>query len=211
MAIRVRPHVNPFSILKEHQFEGFSNTNPIVIDVGACKGEFSETLIKKYPDRNFILFEIRTPLVKKLKEKFKDHANVKIFDGDAGRNFKAVIQSSLNKGINIETIYINFPDPWPKDRHKKRRFLNEKFLNQAAIYIQPETEWIFQTDQKPLFDDTIEILQNSPFNNIKYFNTPPFNIQTDWEQAKVREGQEIFRMKFKKKSAGEVSPANVRS
>ena len=83
---RVRNHVNPLSILIEHSFDGFGNDHPILVDVGACKGEFSAELIEKFPDHNFILFEIRRPLAQKLAEKFADKKNVAVFDGDAARN-----------------------------------------------------------------------------------------------------------------------------
>ena len=197
MPKRLRAHVNPLSILKEYSFEGFKNNNPIIIDVGACKGEFSETLVYKFWDKNFIIFEIRVPLARKLTEKFKKYPNVKVFDGDAGRNFKAILKPSLDRGVKIETIYVNFPDPWFKVRHKKRRFINSKFLETVSDYLPVDTEFVFQTDQKFLFDETLEILQKSLYRNIQFFSEPPYGIRTDWEKAKIAEGKEIYRMRFK--------------
>ncbi len=119
MPRRVRNHVNPLSILKEHSFQGFENNNPIMVDVGACKGEFSEALVQKFPDRNFVLFEIRVPLANKLREKFKDSPNVVVFDGDAGKNFKNIFLPSVKKGAPIAEIFVNFPDPWFKGKTQK--------------------------------------------------------------------------------------------
>lgn len=99
MAKRIRTHVNPLSIQKEHTFNGFENTNPIFIDVGAYKGEFMEQLSQKFPEHNYLLFEIRKPIALKLEEKYGDRPNFAIFDGDAGRNFKNILQPSLNKGV----------------------------------------------------------------------------------------------------------------
>jgi len=198
MAKRVRTHVNPLSITKEYSFSGFGNDRPVIVDVGACKGEFTENLLEKFPEKNFIVFEIRVPLANKLCEKFKEHDNVVVFDGDAGRNFKTIIEACFKDGASLETVYVNFPDPWFKERHKKRRFINNKFLDEAARYISSATEWVFQTDQKFLFDETLEVLEESEFNHVEYFDTPPFGIQTDWEQAKTAEGSAVYRMKFQR-------------
>ena len=195
---RIRPHVNPLSITHELSFKGFKNNNPIIVDVGACKGEFAEALIEKFPDKNFILFEIRRPLAERLRQKFTGQKNVAVFDGDAGRNFKSILKPSIDRGVKIEQIFINFPDPWFKEKHKKRRFINKKLLAECAKFIAKNTQWVFQTDQKLLFDETLEVIQKSPFSQIESFDEPPFGIRTDWEQAKTAEGMKIWRMQFKK-------------
>lgn len=195
---RLRHHVNPLSITHEYSFEGFGNNNPIIIDVGACKGEFSEALIEKFPERNFILFEIRKPLTQKLKEKFKDHTNVAIFAGDAGRNFLNILKPCMEQGAVIEEIFVNFPDPWPKDKHKKRRFINSKFLEEIAPHFDTQTSFVFQTDFEPMFHDTVEVVEASTFSNIEYFKDSAHDIPTHWEKQKILEGDPIWRMRFQK-------------
>lgn len=196
MTKRVRAHVNPLSITYEVHFEGFGNDKPIYVDVGAYKGEFMEGLAEQFPECNFILFEIRRPIAERLREKFKDRENFAIFHGDAGRNFRNILQPCIDQGAKIETIFVNFPDPWFKDRHKKRRFINPKFLDDCATWLPAETQFIFQTDQGFLFNETVEVLQESPYSLIKDFDEPPFGLRTDWEEAKIAEGNEIHRMSF---------------
>jgi len=196
MAKRVRNHVNPLSIIKEISFEGFGNTNPIFVDVGAFKGEFMAQLAEKYPDHNYLCFEIRTPIAEALKEKFKDQPNFRVFDGDAGRNFKNILEPCLNEGATIEQIFINFPDPWFKDRHKKRRFITTEFCNNLATWLPAQTEIVFQTDQKFLFDETLEYLAETPYQSIKRFEDSVHGIPTDWEKVKMAKGETIWRMKF---------------
>ena len=196
--MRVRAHVNPLSILKEHSFKGFENNNPIIVDVGSCKGEFSEALIKKFPEKNFVLFEIRVPLAEKLREKFKEYPNIVVFDGDAGKNFKNIFQSSIKKGAHIEEIFVNFPDPWFKEKHKKRRFINPKFLEECAEWISDDTWFVFQTDQRFLFEETLEVVESSSFSYIERFETSAHDTPTHWEQQKMDEGFQIWRMRFKK-------------
>lgn len=200
MVKRIRAHVNPLSILKEYTFLGFPNTNPIFIDVGACKGEFIEALAHKFPNKNGIAFEIRVPLAESLKQKFAGVSNLVVFDGDAGRNFKTALEPSLKKGVEIETIYVNFPDPWFKDRHKKRRFITTSFLDSMKDFLPKKTVFVFQTDQKFLFDETVEVVKNSAYSSIEFFTSPPFGVQTDWEMAKQREGSPIYRMRFSQDS-----------
>ncbi len=195
--IRIRHHVNPMSDRTEVEFDGFINNKPIIVDVGAASGEFVSKLIELKSDtHNFVIFEIRKPLAKKLEEKFANKDNVKVFEGDAGRNFKSVLYPCIKRGAKIEEIFINFPDPWFKDRHKKRRFINENFLNNVSQWIQIETKWIFQTDQKELFEDTIELLNKKNISDIVFFNNSPYDTKTKWESAKMEVGDEIYRMKF---------------
>jgi tRNA (guanine-N7-)-methyltransferase len=194
---RVRHHVNPLADRTEHFFEGFENNRPIIVDIGADRGEFTQQLLEQFgADKNFLVLEIRKPLAKKLKLKFKEYENVAVFDGDATRNFKSLLKPSIDRGILIEEIYINFPDPWFKERHKKRRVINEKFINKIKDWIQPETKWIFQTDQRSLFEDTIQVLQSVDEIKIKYLNTSPYNITTKWEDAKTEAGNKIYRLIF---------------
>lgn len=200
MAKRVRNHVNPLSILTEHSFEGFGNDRPMFVDVGACKGEFAAELLAKFPDHNFLLFEIRRPLAEALRQKFADDSNVAVFDGDAGRNFRAILEPCLKQGATIKQIFINFPDPWFKEKHKKRRFVNATFLQKLSEWLPESTEFVFQTDQESLFHETLEVVQESPFDQIEKFHTSVHGIPTHWERQKLLEKAPIWRMKFRAKT-----------
>lgn len=194
---RVRHHVNPLADRTEHHFIGFDNDHPIIVDIGADRGEFSEKLLHLYGDKkNFIVCEIRKPLAKKLEKKFSEHDNVVVFDGDMVRNFESIIKPSIEKGVLIEEIYVNFPDPWFKERHKKRRVVNKDFLEEIKEWISPETRWIFQTDQKQLFEETVDILEGINGIELKFFDVPPHGCTTKWEDAKVASGNEIHRLSF---------------
>jgi len=195
---RVRPHVNPFSAQEEKFFEGFGNDKDIWVDVGAYKGEFIWALSEKFPEKNFILFELRTVIADELKEKFKDKKNCVIFDGDAGRNFRNILEPCIKQGARIEKIFVNFPDPWFKDRHKKRRFINPDFLKSLESWLPESVKFIFQTDQEFLFKETLEVLEDSKFNKISFFDDSVFGIQTDWEKSKMDLGQKIWRCEFRK-------------
>ena len=200
MAKRIRPHVNPFSVRKEISFAGFPDWRPIWVDVGAARGEFLGEMMQQFPTKNFVFFEIRQPLFCHLQQKFGGFKNVKIFDGNASQNFENVLRPSREKGVKIEKVFINFPDPHLKPRHQKRRFLNENFLEQTEKWIGAETEFFLQTDQKSVFEHGLEMLQwRKNFWKFEIFSEPILGVQTEWEKVKVGEGAAIFRLKFQKK------------
>lgn len=194
---RIRHHVNPLADRTEHSFEGFESEKSIIVDVGAEHGEFTAGLLEKFGDtRNFIVFEIRKPLAEQLCEKFAAYDNVVVFDGDANRNFENVLRPCIEKNAQIEEIYVNFPDPWVKERQKKRRFLNEQFLKEMKNNMSKEIRWIFQTDHKQLFDETVVLLRENNIQNIVFFDESPYGFTTKWEDAKIKEGKEICRLSF---------------
>lgn len=195
--VRVRHHVNPLADQTEVSFAGFVHDVPMIIDVGADRGEFTAGLLDIFGDtRNFLVLEIRKPLANKLRKKFAEHDNVAVFDGDAVRNFQSLLQPSLDRGHSIETIYVNFPDPWFKDRHNKRRFVCTRLLDDVKKWLPATVEWVYQTDQKKLFDDTVELLEECGITTIAHFDSPPHGQTTKWEDAKVAAGDTINRMKF---------------
>lgn len=206
---RIRNHVNPLSYKEELSFEGFKNNNNIIVDIGSYRGEFGRKLVEKFIDngggeaatieKNFIFFEIRRPFFEYLEKVFFEDKNVKVFPGDAGRNLEAILKPSIDKGVTIEKIFINFPDPWFKEKHKKRRVVNEDFLKNLENWLLKETEIIFQTDQRKLFFETRKIIKKNGNFKIKYFLKPIWGISTYWEEMKKGEGKFIWRMKIVRK------------
>ncbi len=195
---RVRHHVNPLSDQSEYSFGGFGNDKPIIVDIGADRGEFSQGLMEIFGDsHNFLILEIRRPLALRLEKKFAEKSNVRVFSGDAVRNLRSLLSPAISDdGALIDTIYINFPDPWFKDRHHKRRVVCQRLLDDVTHWIQKQTIWVYQTDQKQLFEDTRNLLKENGISEIEYFDKSPYDLQTKWEQAKVCAGQEIYRMQF---------------
>ncbi len=197
---RIRNHVNPMADRKEISFDGFSNNNNIIVDIGSYRGEFGQKLVEEFgEEKNFIFFEIRLPFYKYLKELFTDNKNVEVFDGDAGRNLRSILMPSIEKGVLIEKIFINFPDPWFKEKHKKRRVVNEVFLNEIKHWLPKETEIVFQTDQKPLFKETKTLAKEVGGFKIKKLWRPYWGIRTYWEEMKIKEKNRIHRMIIKVK------------
>jgi len=195
MSKRIRHHVNPLGILTEHHFEGFGNTHDIIVDIGAFKGEFIAGLLAQFPQYNYIALEVRRRVAARLAQRFAAYDNVAVFDGDGTRNFKNIVKPCQDEGAFIREIYVNFPDPWPKKRHHKRRIITAHFLQETAAWLDPRTTWIFQTDRADVFRDTVDILESLGYA-YERFDAPPYGVTTDWEDAKVARGETIYRMRF---------------
>jgi len=197
---RIRNHVNPLAYEDEMSFSGFGNKSPIIVDIGSYRGEFGAKLVDKFESenekRNFIFFEIRKPFVKYLKQLFEGRENVKIFGGNAGKNLENILKPSIEKGVKIEKIFINFPDPWFKKKHYKRRVITAEFLEDLQKWLPTETDIIFQTDQKKLFKWTEKVVRKNGFFKIEKFKKPIWGITTYWEDMKVKEKNKIWRMKI---------------
>jgi len=193
---RKRNHVNPLAHTQTISFDGFSNNKPIIVDIGSYRGEFVEQLNNMMVStHNFLVCEIRKPYAEYLRELFTNNANIAVFDGDSAKNLQALIEPSIKKGAHIEYVFINFPDPWFKDRHKKRRVVTDIFLQDTKKWIQSDTVFVFQTDQELLFTETQELLDEQ---GIEYteFTEPLWGAQTHWELMKVKENNPIYRMTF---------------
>ena len=195
---KVRNHVNPLSVIHSVTFPGFRKIAPVFIDIGAYYGEFTEELSNKFKDSNFIVCEIRTPFARHLTDKFKDKKNIVVLDWDAWKNFWNIIKDSTKNWSIIDTVFINFPDPWFKEKHKKRRLISLNFLKKVKE-LNLSIKFIFQTDAKILFDDTLEVLRVFWLKDkdLEFFDTSVYWIQTRWERTQLEKWEEIYRVKFK--------------
>lgn len=130
----------------------FNNNNEIWIEIGMGKGGHTLELAKQNPNKNIIGIEIFPSVqvipVKKAEE--LELPNLLFISGDASN-----IDEWFNKE-SIDRIFINFPDPWPKERHAKRRLLFHTFLKRYYSILRNDSIIEFKTDQLPLFDFTIE-------------------------------------------------------
>ena len=175
-----------------------SLNDPFYLEIGSGKGQFLVNMAKRYPNKTFIGIERNVTCAgftaKKLVE--EEVKNAKILWDNADR-----VLIDL-KDECIETIFLNFSDPWPKKRHAKRRLTASQYL--AAYYrvLKPQGKVIIKTDQKDLYDFTLENLEESKFKIIykteNYEELDEFDSLTEYEENFREEGLPIYRIILEK-------------
>ncbi|MBQ7136988.1 MAG: tRNA (guanosine(46)-N7)-methyltransferase TrmB [Bacilli bacterium] len=141
--------------LKGKWKEYFGNNKPIYIEIGMGKGDFIIQNALKYPNINFIGIEKYDSVLVRAIEKLPDNiSNLKFVRMDAKE-----IDEVFDK--EVERLYLNFSDPWPKDRHYKRRLTSYVFLNKYDAIFSSKKEIHQKTDNRNLFEfSLVSLIEN---------------------------------------------------
>lgn len=132
--------------------EVFNNDNPVRIEIGMGKGRFVSTLAQLNPDINYVGIEKYSSVLLRAVEKQDELnlPNLRFIRMDA-----EAITEVFDRG-EVDRIYLNFSDPWPKDRHAKRRLTSRQFFERYNIILKKDGQVEFKTDNTPLFDFSVE-------------------------------------------------------
>ena len=179
--------------------EFFQNNHEIHIEIGMGKGKFIIEMAKANPDINFIGIEKYDSVMVKaihMLEKMEPLPNLKLILIDAEK-----IGDIFDK--EIDKIYLNFSDPWPKSRHEKRRLTSENFLKRYENIFKGRKEIIQKTDNKDFFDYSCESLKNYGYliDTITYdlyAEHDVSNVPTEYEEKFNSSGVKINRLKAHK-------------
>ncbi len=146
---------SPYIIENPENYKGkfntlFKNENPINLEIGMGKGDFIIKMAKKYPDINFIGIEMFDSVMVRATTKLENEEipNLRLIKMDA-----ALIENIFDK--EIDTLYLNFSDPWPKNRHEKRRLTSQNFLKKYDSIFKNSKKIIQKTDNRKLFEFSI--------------------------------------------------------
>lgn len=172
----------------------FNNNNPIYIEIGIGKGKFIIENALKYSNINFIGIEKYDSVLVRAIQKSNDLElnNLKLIRMDAKR-----IEEVFSN--EIDRIYLNFSDPWPKDRHYKRRLTSFVFLDKYEHIFKNNKYIIMKTDNINLFNFSIESLTNSGYtiefmtNDLHSLNDID-NIMTEYEEKFSNKGIKINKL-----------------
>lgn len=192
---------SPFSIqdpekLKGQWKEEFGNHQPIYIEVGMGKGKFIIEMAKRNPEINFIGIEKYSSVLVRAVEKTEDFEgkNLRLIRMDA-ENIEDVFEEQ-----EVSRIYLNFSDPWPKDRHAKRRLTSIRFFERYDHILKTDGRVMFKTDNKDLFDFSLEqveeagwILENYTYD-LHHSKYNEGNVMTEYEEKFSAKGNPICRL-----------------
>ena len=158
-------------------------THPLHMEIGCGKGRFITTLAEQNPDIHYIASEMIANIIVLAAEKAKEKElnNIRFISGNVNE-----LADYLPKGC-VDRIYLNFSDPWPKDRHAKRRLTHKNFLDLYEKILSEDGEIHFKTDNRPLFDFSLESFKENGWElrDITYdLHNSDFegNIMTEYEE-----------------------------
>ena len=141
----------------------FGNEKPIQIEIGMGKGQFILNMAKAHPEINFIGIERYSSVLLRALEKydteeFENLENIRFICMDA-REIEAVFAPA-----EVDKIFLNFSDPWPKARHAKRRLTSTEFLARYEKVLVENGRVEFKTDNKGLFEFSLEEVKETKWN-----------------------------------------------
>ncbi|MBQ6319472.1 MAG: tRNA (guanosine(46)-N7)-methyltransferase TrmB [Lachnospiraceae bacterium] len=191
-----------FVVMEAEKYKGcwkreiFANDNPIHTEIGMGKGKFITTLAAQNPDINYIGIEKYSSVLIRAIEKAEADPlpNLKFIRMDAED-----IEDVFAKD-EISHIYLNFSDPWPKDRHAKRRLPSRRFLGRFANILVDDGTIEFKTDNRDLFDFALEEVKPAGWkllaSTFDLHNDPKMNegnIMTEYEEKFSAAGNPICK------------------
>lgn len=154
--------INKPTELKGRWKEEFGNNNPIHLELGCGKGSFLRKKCEANPNINHIAVDIKEEVLvyalRNVKESESNIENARII----ALNINYIAE--LFGEDEIEKIYINFCNPWPKDRHNKRRLTHTRFLTEYKKFLKKGSQIWFKTDDTDLFKASLDYFKNNGFN-----------------------------------------------
>ena len=176
----------------------FGNENPIHIEVGMGKGDFIIGMATAHPDINFIGIEKFDSVLVRAVQKLEslEIPNLRLIRMDA-----LSIDSVFSN--EVDCLYLNFSDPWPKERHSRRRLTSDLFLAKYDSIFKNSCNIVMKTDNRGLFEFSIMSFNNYGYtlDDISldmYSDDIAGNVQTEYEKKFVSKGNIIYRISVHK-------------
>ena len=176
----------------------FQDGKPIQLEIGMGKGKFLMRLAEKNPHIHYIGIEKYSSVLLRAVEKQDELrlSNLRFIRMDAEN-----IGDVFAKG-EVDRIYLNFSDPWPKDRHAKRRLTSRQFLERYTDILKDDGYVEFKTDNRGLFDFSVEEVKESPkweLTTVTYdlhndTDLVEGNVMTEYEEKFSSQGNPICKL-----------------
>ena len=208
MRVRHKPWAADF--IKEHseiiipdpeQYKGnwqklFGNDNPLHIEVGSGKGQFITGMALQNPEINYLGIELFDSVIVKAAEKViaaGTPKNVRLLMVNGADLLKYFAKN------DVDRLYLNFSDPWPKTRHAKRRLTHKNFLKLYESVLIDNGEVHFKTDNRGLFEFSLVSMSHygMKLNYVSldlHQEMPEDYVMTEYEEIFSSKGQPIYRL-----------------
>ncbi len=182
--------------------ELFENDNELVVEFGCGRGEYTVGLAEKFPDKNFIGVDIKGARIW-VGSTYAINNNL---DNVAFLRTDILMMEDYFAPDELSELWITFPDPRPKDRDEKRRLTSPRYMEKYRNILKKEGWVKFKTDNTPLFDYTLELLQQGTIKvkNLQYtydlyeseYLEEHYGVKTKYEKLFHDKGESIKYMKF---------------
>ncbi|MCP9808926.1 tRNA (guanosine(46)-N7)-methyltransferase TrmB [Cyanobium sp. HWJ4-Hawea] len=207
----MRQHVNPLSRIYQHPLalppprELFSDPDrPIHLDIGCARGRFLLAMAQAQPERNYLGVEIRRPLVQaaELDRVALGLTNLRYLFCNANVSLQTWLQQL--GGSQLELVSIQFPDPWFKNRHHKRRVLQPELLLAIAAALDPGRELFIQSDVLAVIEPMVELIEASgcfarpSTDELPWRHNNPLACPTERETLVLQEGLPVYRVLYQR-------------
>ena len=205
MRTRIHQHVNPlapyfrFVSPPLHLAKIFANPFlPLHLDIGAARGRFLLKMAEIKPQINFLGLEIREILVVEANRIAKEQnlTNLHFEFTNATISLESLL-ADLPENI-LQTVTIQFPDPWYKKKHAKRRMVKDNLIEAATKYLQPKGRIFIQTDVEFLAEEMFEMFRQNALLREIAVQENPFPVQTEREKAVEGKDLPVYRVIFEK-------------
>ena len=193
---------SPYIVQNPEDYKGkyqtlFKNNNKIHLEIGMGKGDFIINMAKKYPNINFIGIEKFDSVILRATQKLENEnlQNLKLIRFDA-----VEIENIFDR--EIDTIYLNFSDPWPKNRHEDRRLTSRKFLERYDNIFKNKKHIIQKTDNRKLFEFSIKSFTDYNYKikniSLNLHEDDIDNVETEYEKRFISLGFPIYMIEVEK-------------
>ena len=194
---------NGYELIGRWHEEVFGNEKPIVLELGAGKGEYSLMLAAKHPEKNYVAIDIKGDrLLKGAKEAKEQNLQNLVFLRIQIEHIEMVFGKD-----EVDEIWITFPDPFPKKTRAKNRMTSKRFLNRYKNVLKKNGIIHLKTDNTQFFDFTHETLSElnqeilfstyDLYNEKNYDNSDAKSLQTYYERKWLEDGAKIKYMDFR--------------
>lgn len=174
----------------------FGNDNPIRIEVGMGKGKFIVEMAKRNPDINYIGIEMYSSVLVRAVQKLTEEEIPNLYFICMNAEELPLVFSEGE----VDRIYLNFSDPWPKDRHAKRRLTSPQFMKRYDAVLKTDGIVEFKTDNIDLFRYSLESIPEAGWKIIQYTedlhnsDMVEGNVMTEYEEKFVKLGNNICKL-----------------
>ena len=199
---------HPIAIKNEKEYRGkwntlFENDHPIHIEIGMGKGQFLLTLAKQNPEINYIGIERYSSVLLRALEKFDTEEFCEL------KNIRFICMDAMElpevfDKEEVEKIYLNFSDPWPKARHARRRLTSVPFLTQYDKVLAKDGVVEFKTDNRGLFEFSLEQVEEAGWKLLGHTfdlhhdeEMNCGNVMTEYEQNFSSQGYPIHMLRLR--------------